>query len=83
MEIKVFTIYDEKAEAYLQPFFSDTHGLAIRSITDLVNDPNHNFCKYAADFTLFQIGTFDNKTGMITEDRQSLGSLVEYKTMEV
>lgn len=79
MEVKVFTIFDEKAGAYLQPFFSDTVGLAVRTITELVNDPQHNFCKYASDFTLFQLGSFDNKTAEFTNDKKPLGSLVEFR----
>lgn len=80
MEIKIFTIYDEKAEAYLQPFFSNTVGLAIRSVTDLVNDPEHHFCNHASEFTLFEIGAFDNNNAVIAPDKKYLGSLVEFKT---
>lgn len=60
MLLKVFSIYDSKAEAFLQPFFSKTKGDAIRSLTDLVNDDKHNFCKYSEDFTLFECGTWDD-----------------------
>ena len=52
MIVKVFGIYDSKAEAYLPPFFMKSKGEAIRAITAHVNDSQHNFCKYAEDFTL-------------------------------
>ena len=35
-------------------------GEAIRAITAHVNDPEHNFCKYAEDFTLFELGSWDD-----------------------
>lgn len=76
---KMFTVYDEKSEAYLQPFFLDTIGQATRAITDCVNDPTHNFCKHTSDFSLFILGEFDDETAAFTPDKQSLGSLVEYK----
>lgn len=77
---KVFSVYDEKSEAYLQPFYLDTVGQAIRAITDCVNDNNHAFCRHTADYTLFQLGEFDDSCGSFTDNRKSLGSLVEFKT---
>lgn len=80
---KVFTVYDEKSEAYLQPFFLDTIGQATRAITDCVNDVNHAFCRHSADYTLFLLGEYDDATGCFTtDDRKSLGSLVEFKTQQ-
>nr|WAE43877.1 MAG: nonstructural protein [Microviridae sp.] len=81
MIVKVFGIYDSKAEAYLQPFFMKSAGEAIRAITDLVNDDKHNFGKYSADYTLFQLGSFDDATAkfdmLLTP--HSLGVLLEFK----
>ncbi len=57
---RIFSVYDLKAEAYLQPFFCPTKGLAIRSFTEIINDRNHNFSKYPEDYTLFELGTFDD-----------------------
>lgn len=64
--MKIFTVYDTKAEAYLQPFFMQTRGAAIRGFTELVNDKNHSFGKYPADYVLFEIGSFDDHTGLIS-----------------
>ena len=80
MQRKVFSVYDEKAEAYLLPFFLDTIGVAVRSITDCVNDPKHQFCAHASDYTLFLIAEYDDNTGSFKENRKSLGNLVEFKT---
>ena len=63
MNLSIFMIYDSKAEAYLQPFFSQSQGTALRSFIDLANDPQHEFCKHAEDYTLFFCGTFDPLTG--------------------
>jgi hypothetical protein len=78
---KIFTVYDEKAEAYLQPFFFNTIGQAVRAITDLTNDVNHEFCKHASDYTLFCLGEFDELNGTFHGEKKPLGNLVEFKTV--
>ncbi len=57
---KVFTIYDSKSEAYLQPFFLLTRGQAVRAIRDCVSDRDHQFGRHPEDYTLFELGTFDD-----------------------
>lgn len=79
MEKLVFTVYDEKSEAYLQPFFLDTTGQAIRAITDCVMDQNHQFCKHPSDYTLFQLGTFNDSNAEFIEAKKCLGNLIEFK----
>lgn len=76
---KVFSVYDEKAEAYLQPFFMDTIGLAIRAIQHVLNDPQHDMCKYSSDYTLFLIGEFDDSDATLTINKKPLGNLLELK----
>lgn len=63
MKIYAYSVFDEKAAAYLQPFFAPTRGLAIRSFADAVNDPAHAFHKHLADYTLFEVGEFDQNLG--------------------
>jgi hypothetical protein len=66
MQLKIFTVYDSKAEAYLSPFHEKATGSAIRSFETAVNDPQSSFNKFPADFTLFEIGAFDELTGRVT-----------------
>lgn len=84
MIFKVFAIFDSKVEAYLQPFLLKSKGEAIRAITALCDDPQHNFSKYASDFTLFDLGTWDDATAkfdlLITP--YSLGVLQEFKKVQ-
>lgn len=80
MLFKAFTIYDSKTEASAQPFFATTTGHAIRMFTDTVNDPNTLFNKHADDFTLFEIGTFDDQNGTFENLKAhiNLGNAHEY-----
>lgn len=64
MITKIFTVFDSKAEVYLVPFFYNTRGEAIRSFKDTVNDRSHPMGRHPADFTLFEIGHYDNETGI-------------------
>lgn len=60
MKHLVFTVYDSMAEAYLQPFYVTSVGLAIRSFSEAVNTDGHQFAKYPDDFTLWHLGEFDD-----------------------
>lgn len=61
--LNIFSVYDSKAEAFTQPFFSATSGTAIRSFEQAANDQEHHFNKHAADYTLFHLGSFEETSG--------------------
>lgn len=77
---KVYTVYDSKAEAYLRPFFARSRGEALRMFEDTVNDPNSMFLRHASDFTLFEIGEWDDVDGgfSVYEAKVSLGVALEF-----
>ena len=60
MKTNVYTIFDVKAGAYLQPFFSLNSATAQRSIAQLVNDPTHTFGINVTDYSLFRIAEYDD-----------------------
>lgn len=62
MKLKIFTVYDSKAEGFIQPFFSPTTATAIRSFESACNDQGHEFYRYGADYTLFELGEFCQDT---------------------
>ena len=79
MKHKIFSVYDSKAKAYLPPFFLHEEGMAIRGFTTAVNDKSHAFGQYPADYTLFNIGAFDDATAQIIhQDPISLGNGIEF-----
>lgn len=63
--MKLFTVYDSKAEAYLVPFYERTTGLAIRAFSSASNEKEHQFNRFPADYTLFELGEFDELTAEI------------------
>lgn len=80
MVLKIFSIYDTKAEAYLPPFFSPTSGVAVRNFEAAAHDQSHAFHIHASDFCLMELGEFDDSNGsikMLTAPR-SLGLAINY-----
>lgn len=63
MKISVFSVYDSKTDAFMQPIFLQTKPAAIRAITDCVQDPTHQFAAHPEDYTLFYLGQFDDSNG--------------------
>lgn len=77
---KVFTIYDCKAEMYLPPFYFKTAGQATRAFEESCNDPQHQFHKHPEDYTLFELGTYDDNSAVfeIGATPYALGKALEY-----
>jgi len=79
----MFTIHDSKANAYLQPWFLTQAAMAQRAFMDCVNDKEHNFGRHPEDYTLFNIGEFDDQTAEVTyQHPTSLGNGLEYVKTE-
>lgn len=75
MKMKIFTVYDSKAGVYLQPFFFNHSGGALRAFVDLCIDKSHQFGKHPEDYALFELGTYedDKSTFEIYDAPRSLG----------
>lgn len=65
MNMIVFSIYDSKAEMYMQPIFQPTHASAVRAFSGEVNRSGSLINAYPSDYFLFEIGFFDDETGVI------------------
>lgn len=63
--LKVFSVYDQKVEAFMQPFFCITIAQAIRMFTDSCNEPTSMFNKHPEDYALFELGVFDDGGGQL------------------
>lgn len=81
MLLSVFSVFDSKAQAYLQPFHAQNGAVASRMVADAVQAPDHMFSKHAADYTLFQIATFDDESGVYTSlpSYVTLGNLLTFQ----
>lgn len=64
--MKIFSVHDSKAEAYLTPIYFRTKGEAIRAFESTCQDKDSQFNKYPSDFTLVELGDFNELTSLIT-----------------
>jgi hypothetical protein len=79
MIYKIFSVWDAKTEAYMQPFFSPTLGSGIRAFMDASSDPQSIIAKHPGDFSLHHIGEFDDATGTLVDvNPVALGTSAEY-----
>jgi len=78
---KVFTVYDSKSELYSPPFFLRSTGEAVRSFEQACNDAGHAFGKHSADFTLYEIGTYEDTSAIMVTLHAftNLGNGLTYK----
>lgn len=80
MKHKVYTVYDSKAQVYMQPLFFRADGEAIRAFSASIARPGHTFADYPADYTLFAIGEFDDDNAMFSQydAHRNLGNGVQF-----
>ncbi|QXP08246.1 MAG: nonstructural protein [Arizlama microvirus] len=77
-------VYDAKTESYGVPFFRDFTANAIREWQEVASnksDKGNQIAKFPADFNLFEIGSFEQSTGLVEiyETKYSLGLASEHQ----
>jgi hypothetical protein len=71
MKLNVYSIFDQAAEAFVTPFFMQNDGLAMRAFQDNVNaNDENNISKHPEQFSLYKIGEYDDKVGVIDSYEQ-------------
>lgn len=60
MILKMFAVYDSKVGAYMAPFFMQSSGQALRAFIDTAQDKETQIGKHPEDFTLFELGEYDD-----------------------
>ncbi|QXP08486.1 MAG: nonstructural protein [Arizlama microvirus] len=62
----VIAVRDVKTENFRFPAFSVAVGAAIREFVDACGDDKSVMFRHPEDFQLYKLGTFDDRTGVIT-----------------
>jgi len=78
--LKVFSVFDSKVCAYMNPIFLRSKGEALRVFEATVNSADHQFNKNPEDFTLFELGSWDEEKAKFTLNSTpiSLGVALEF-----
>lgn len=62
---KLFSIRDTKSGHFGKPIVAPHQAPLIREFTEAVNDPKTIYSKFPADFDLYEVGDFDQNTGLL------------------
>lgn len=81
MLFKVFAIYDSKVKAYATPFFLRETGEALREFGNLANNPKTRIGEHPEDYTLFELGTWDEDTAKFVAHDTVLSRAVAHELL--
>lgn len=84
MKHYMFTYFDSKGGFYSKPMFTRSKGEAIRSFSDEVNREDSYLAAHPEDFTLFELGIFDDCdcSMELLSTPNSVGKAIEFKKVE-
>jgi len=78
--MRIYTVYDTKAEQYGNPVFCRTDAEARRQFATVAEDPTNEIGKHPEDFILYRIGTWDNENGNIKPEQGTcICKAIEFK----
>lgn len=63
--MNLYSVRDAVGGAFIPPFCLPSDELASREFIFCVNDPSHQFHRFYNDYSLYRIGSFDDKTGIL------------------
>lgn len=73
----VCAIYDNKTQSYHAPFYVKHTAQAERWFATVLMDANSDIAKFPADYSLVQLGEFDEETGKHTEYQTGQKTLLQ------
>jgi len=81
MKQLIFAVYDSKAKVFAIPFFLPSEAVAVRAFAAAANDLDTQLGKFPEDFTLFQVGSYNDENGQIfgLEPFKNLGLGAQFK----
>lgn len=77
----VYSVFDSKSRTFCNPFVSINQFTALRDFRSASNDPASDIAKYPEDFTLYQLASFDDESGLLAPEPQAvnLGMAIQFK----
>jgi len=65
MKHNLYAVLDQAAQAFLSPFSMRGDGEARRAFAMTCQDPATNFARFASDYSLYRIGSFEDTDAVI------------------
>lgn len=83
MIINIYMFFDRCAGTYIStPMLMPSDVVARRNLRILVNDANFQFKDLINDLQLFNLGSIDLNTGIITSNVQFMCNVIDFKEVE-
>lgn len=81
MKKSLYSVFDTKAAVFANPYTSTNDQTALRDFARAATDPSSNLCAFPGDYMLFNIGSYDDNTGVIEplSPPVNLGSAAQFK----
>ena len=78
--VNVYSIFDTKARAYMQPWYATNHDVAFRNCRASMTQPQSPMAQFPVDFNLFCLGQFDELTGEFHQngEHMNLGNFSQF-----
>jgi hypothetical protein len=72
-------LYDRATEAYAPVMTVHTRAEAIRSFRQAVNDKTTPMHNNPTDYELYQVGTYDDQTGIVQQKHEMIARAEDHK----
>ena len=69
MKTQLYSIYDTASGIYDKVVFAPSDGIVTREFQDLCTSADHPYGQHPEDYSLFRLGSFDNLTGTVTDEK--------------
>lgn len=81
MKKNIYSVYDNVTKMYSPPLLDVNNGSMMRNIQDILErDSNHPWSKFPDNYTLFNIGQWDDEEGVPEPDKhQVVAELIAIK----
>jgi len=73
MKMEICAIRDRQLNGFMQPFFTQSKGQAIRAFSDLVNDKQHPVGQHPEDYDLWHLGSWTDDDGRFHQTSEGNG----------
>ena len=64
-KLKAYSIRDIKATIFIPPYYNPNDQVAIRTFSDILQNPHAAISKHPEDYQLHHVGFFNEETGVL------------------
>lgn len=82
MKLSVYSIFDNAAGAFMQPFFMVNDGMAVRAFSDTANTADSSIKAHPDQFSLYRVGTWNDASGYLEPEDPPIRVIHGFEVVE-